>query len=185
MAGEKARYLRKKADDATTELMRAIQENGELRHLHGQPLDLSDASPDWFVHKLLKREGVAPPAIEQSKELDALQGDAEAMIERLGKRRAWLTDPQSRCTAEQAQAFNELRDRTMEEYRQALVALNRAIRDFNLRAPSPLHRRGYIVDKAVAEAERRVPPLVATSFAPSAASVPPTRSFWHRLRSRG
>lgn len=186
MAGEKARFIIRQAQDATTEAMRVMHETGELRHLHGQPLDLSDTSPDWFVHKLLKREGFAPPAIEQSKDLDSAQRNTDALLDRLSKRRAWLSRPDSRCTGAQAQAFNDARARTLEEYRDALTNLNRAIRDYNLRAPAPLHRRGYIVEQVVAEAERRIPLLPLAASAPSTpVDATRARSLWRRLRSRG
>lgn len=185
MAGEKGRFIIRQAQDATTEAMRVMQESGELSHLHGQPLDLSDTSPDWYVHKLLKREGFAPPAIEQSKELDAAQRKAEAMVERLGKRRAWLAHPEARCTAAQAHAFNAARARTLTGYRATLEELNRAIRDHNLRAPAPLHRRGLLVDQLMAEAEHRVPPLPVVATTPLQPDEPARpRSLWRRLRAR-
>ena len=185
MAGEKARFIIRQAQDATSEAMRVIEENGELNHLHGQPLDLSDSSPDWYVHKLLKREGFAPPAIEQGKELDAAQRKAEALLERLARRRAWLARPEARCTPDQVHAFNEARARTFAEYRAALEELNRAIRDYNLRAPAPLHRRGLLVEQLMAEVECRVPalPVEATAPLPPDEATRP-RSLWRRLRPR-
>ena len=187
MAGEKARHIMKRAQDSTAEAMREWEENGALRHLHGKRLDLSDDSPDWFVHKLLKREGIAPPLVEQGKDIDAATRQAETILERLRRRRDWLAQPQAGCTAETAQAFNETRARTLEEYGQALTALNRAILNYNLVAPLPMHRRGIIVARAMEDAERAVPPLDVAAFAP--APVPQTpgssrsRLPWRRRRA--
>jgi hypothetical protein len=159
MAGEKARHMLKRAQDSTAEAMREWEENGALRHLHGKRLDLSDDSPDWFVHNLLKHEGLGPPALERAKDLDAAQHEAERIVERIRRRRAWLVRPEARCTPEAVQAFNAARERALDEYRAALTELNRAILTYNLAAPSPLHRRGIIVDAAVESAAREVLPL--------------------------
>jgi hypothetical protein len=162
MAGEKARHIVKRAQDSTAEAMREWEQNGALRHLHGKRLDLSDDSPDWFVHNLLKHEGLGPPALERAKDLDAARHEAERIVERIRRRRAWLVRPEARCTPEAAQAFNAAREHALDEYRAALTELNRAILTYNLTAPSPLHRRGIIVDSVVESAARDVLPLEVT-----------------------
>jgi hypothetical protein len=184
MAGEKAQRLRKEADDAITATMRDLQETHGLRHLYGQRLDLSDGSPDWYLKKLLKREGLAPPLVEQGKDVDAAQHAAEAIVERLRRRRAWLVQPEARCTPEMAQTFNQARQEGLAEYREALTNLNRAIRDFNLAAPSPLHRRGVIVADAVARAEQEVVPLPETSHEANDETRTRRNTLWPRLRKR-
>ena len=186
MAGEKAQYIIKKAQDATTAAVQQMQETDGLRHLYGQPLDLSDDSPDWFVHKLLKREGIAPPLVEQGKDIDAAKQQAEAMVERLRRRRDWLARPASGCTSEAARAFNETRARALEEYGEALTGINRAILSYNLVAPLPMHRRGIILAKAMEAAERAAPPLDESTFAPAPTpQAPRSRLPWRRRRAHG
>jgi hypothetical protein len=173
----------KRAQDATTSALREWEEQGALRHLHGKPLDLSDDSPDWFIHNLLKHEGVAPPAIERGKDLDAAQQDAERIVERIRRRRDWLVQPAARCTAEGARAFNETRARALEEYRAALNDLNRAILAYNLSVPAPLHRRGILVDRAVETAAREIPPLELAAAPAAPASAPGgVRRLWRKVR---
>lgn len=184
MAEERARHLIRTAQDATTAVIRELQETEGLRHLYGRPLDLSDDSPEWFAHKLLKREGMAPPLVERGKDLDAARQAADAIVERVRRRRAWLSRPEARCTPEAAAAFNQMRGRALGEYRAALIELNREIRDFNLAAPSPLHRRGFVVDSAVAAVAREIPPLGAPAPAPMPPRSPSRlRSLWRKLRS--
>jgi len=50
----------------------------------------------------------------------------------------------------------------LDEYRAALIALDRAIRDHNLSAPAALHRRGLRVDDLVDAAAWELPPLSTT-----------------------
>ena len=62
MSSERARRLREAAQKAEEQAMeRAAQ--GELGHLQGKALDLSDDSPNWYLNKLLKREGFSHPLI--------------------------------------------------------------------------------------------------------------------------
>lgn len=183
----KARRIRKEAEDATTQAVRAAEETGELRHLYGRPLDLSDNSPEWFAHKLLKREGVAPPAIERARDIDRAQQEAEAILNRLRRRRAWLIDPDVGYTAAQAQDFNRRRASGLEDYRAALAAINRAILDYNLTAPPALHRYGIRVEETMQRTAREIPPLPAPTAQPTAtnesgSSQPQRRTFWRRFR---
>lgn len=182
----KARRIRKEAEDATTQAVRAAEETGELRHLYGRPLDLSDNSPEWFAHKLLKREGVAPPAIERARDINRAQQEAEAILDRLRRRRAWLTTPDVAYTAAQAQDFNRLRASGLEDYRVALAAINRAILDYNLTAPPALHRYGIRVEETMQRTAREVPPLPAPTAQPTTAKEPrpkqaQRRTFWRRF----
>jgi hypothetical protein len=182
VAGERAQQIRKAAEDATTSAVHDWQESGELRHLHGRPLDLSDDSPDWLLHRLLKQQGFSLPIIERGRDLDEAQRRAEAIAERLRRRHAWLVRPEARYTPEQARAFNESRQRALDDYRAALVALNRAILDYNLMAPAPLQRRGYLVDQVVADLSREIPPLDEPAPAPAPAAPSWMRAAWQRLR---
>ncbi len=180
MAGERAQEGRQKARDATTEMVRAIEQHGELSHLHGRPLDLGDDGPDWFLHRMLKQDGLSLPLIERSKDIDTLERETSAILERLRRRREWLLGRAAACAPAEAAGFNDQRGRTLEEYREHLVALNKAILDYNLTAPTPLHRRGIIVDRAVDEAADGVPPLSASAAAPPSAPAP--ASWRERVR---
>jgi hypothetical protein len=183
MAGERAQQIRKVAEEATTAAVNEWQDSGALQHLHGQPLDLSDDSPDWLLHRMLKQQGFSLPIIERGKDLDEAQHCAAAIVERLRRRRAWLVRPEARCTPEQAHAFNVSRVRALEEYRTALGELNRAIRDYNLTAPSALHRRGYIVDQVLADVAQEIPPLDEPGPAPAPAATPSwVRAVWRRTQ---
>jgi len=169
MAGERAQEIRRKARDATTEMVRAIEQHGELSHLRGQPLDLGDDGPDWFLHRMLKQDGLSLPLIERGKDIDALEGETAAILERLRRRREWLLGRAAGCTPAEAVDFNDQRGRALEEYRERLVALNKAILGYNLTAPTPLHRRGIIVDRLVSRATDEIPeipPLEATAPEP-------------------
>lgn len=182
MAGERAQQLRKAARDATVEAMRAIEENGELKHLYGQRLDLDD-DPDWFLHRMLKRDGLSLPLLERGKDIDALTNQAEAIAERLRRRRDWLTRPETRLTLTVADDFNGYRERLLAEYRERLVALNKAILDYNLTAPTQLQRHGVIVDQRISRLTDNVPPLQATAPEPAPAHTAPS-SWGSRLRRR-
>jgi DnaJ-like protein len=181
--------IRKRAAEAERELEEALRlahEQGELRHLYGKPLDLSDDSPEWLVNRTLKQAGFSHPALERGKELDAAQPEADALLERLRRRRSWLAGPQSRCIPEQAAAFNDLRQRTLEAYGEKLNQLNRDIRDYNLGAPASLHRRHIDVQQAVARAGLEIPPLDVTVPAdPPASSGSGLRGALRRLRGAG
>src|SRR5438067_13868624 len=135
MAGARASQIRAAAEDATAAAVTEWQEGGALRHLHGRPLDLTDDSPDWLLHRILKQQGFSLPIIERGKDLDEAQRRAAAIVERLRRRRAWLVRPEARCTSERARTFNQARVRALDDYRTALVELNRAILAYNLTAP--------------------------------------------------
>lgn len=134
-------------------------ERGELRHLHGRPLDLSDDSPDWFIRKTLKREGFSHPLLERAREIDQAEDEAASILERLGRRRDWLTRPETNPTARQVHDFNQMRAYDLERYRDKLTRLNRLIRDYNLTVPDSMQRRPYRVDDVVAGVQSQVPPL--------------------------
>jgi hypothetical protein len=181
MAGERAQLIRKAAEDATAAAVNEWQDSGALQHLHGRPLDLSDDSPDWLLHRMLKQQGFSLPIIERGKDLDEAQRRAAAIVERLRRRRAWLVRPEARCTPEQVHAFNASRVGALEEYRAALGELNRAIRDYNLTAPPALHRRGYIIDQVVAGLAEEIPPL--HEHTPTPAAAPSwVRAVWRRCQ---
>lgn len=63
--------------------VRQWNESGELSRLHGQPLDLSDDSPEWFVNRLLNKEGFSHPTIEAGRDVEDLSDEADRTRERL------------------------------------------------------------------------------------------------------
>jgi len=169
----------KRRDEAEGEVIRALEERGDLRHLYGRPLDLQ-GDVEYLANKTLKAQGFSHPLLERAKELDGPRREAEMVLERLSRRRSWLADARSRTTAQQVFAFNEQRRDVLDRYRQKLEALNRAIRDYNLGAPDALQQRPVALDRAVNEAAAQVLPLDVPE--------PPTPSspwFRKRLFNRG
>jgi hypothetical protein len=160
MNEERARRLREKAEEATAQEMRRLQESGEIAHLYGKPLELDD-DPEWLVARVLKQQGFSHPLLEAARELEEPRQRAQDVLQRLRRRHRWLTDPASRCTHEQASSFNAYREQVLQEYRVRLEALNRAIRDYNLTAPEALHQRPVRVDRAVEQAGTEIPPIAA------------------------
>jgi len=157
--GGGARFVVEAGEDALTVTMRDLHERGDLRHLYGRKLDLSDDGPDWLLRRCLRQDGFSHPVVERAQELERARREADALVERARLRRAWLVNPQARATAADKRAFDADRLAMLDEYRAALVILDRAIRDHNLSAPAALHRRGLRVDDLVDAAAREIPPL--------------------------
>lgn len=155
---ERVRIIRNRADEVIAEAMRDIHENGELQHLHGTPLQLDD-DPEWLSTKVLKQAGFSHPLIEAARDLDEPRRAAEAVLERLRRRRRWLASPEARATPVQIHAFNVGREAALAEYADKLRLLNGAIRDYNLGAPEPLHRMPVPVERTVARVVEEIPPL--------------------------
>ena len=151
--------LRVDGVDVMAEQVRSAEQSGALRHVYGKPLDLSDDSPDWFMRKLLREEGFSLPLIERSKDIDRAVRNAEAIVERMRRRHEWLASPKSGCTAEVAEQFNRSRQHAFEQYHAALDSLNRHILDYNLSAPAPLQRRGFVVEAEVERVACEIPVL--------------------------
>ena len=139
--------------------MRKLHESGDLRHLYGRKLDVSDDGPDWLLRRCLRQDGFSHPIVERAHELERALRAADALVERTRRRRAWLVNPAARASAADRRAFDTGRLAMLDEYRAALVTLNHAIRDHNLSAPAALHRRGLRVDDLVDAAARELPPL--------------------------
>jgi DNA repair ATPase RecN len=163
MAEERARTMRDKAEEAVAQEMRRLHESGEISHLYGQPLELDD-DPEWLVTKVLKQQGYSHPLLEAARDLDEPRQRANEVVERLVRRYRWLTSAASRCTEEQVLGFNELREHGLQEYRERLTALNRAIRDYNLSAPEALHQRPVSIDTAVKKMASEIPPLAVSNL---------------------
>ncbi len=154
---ERLRNLYRRADEASDRVMREIEESGELNHLHGKPLDLDD-DPDWLVTRVLKQQGFSHPMIEMGKDLEELREKAVVIVERLHRRRRVLAS-KHRLETEAAERFNQDRETELEKYREALVALNRAVRDHNLQVPEALHHRPPQIEAEVARVSREIEPL--------------------------
>ncbi|MBV9281846.1 MAG: hypothetical protein JOZ41_17345 [Chloroflexi bacterium] len=177
----KAQRLLSAAEEALDGMILSAEQSGELRHLHGRPLDLSDGSSEWWVRKRLAREGFSHPVIERVRELDAAQREAERIVERVRERRDQLAGRDGTSSRAQAIVFNTERREALTAYRASLTELKRKIRDHNLAVPDPFHRRQIDVDEAVAEAARAVPALEI----PEMPAEPAPRASWmQRLRRR-
>jgi hypothetical protein len=176
---EGARGIRRRADELTAEAMQRAHESGELRHLYGRPLQLDD-DPEWLANKVLKRQGFSHPLIERSRELDAPREAVASLAEKLIRRRRWLSSPESQTTCEEVELFNRWRMQALEEYREKLMTLNNAIRDYNLQAPDALHQRPTIIDDAVARLAAEAPELDLGAPASHRAS----RRRWWQLRRK-
>lgn len=178
MTKEKAKKLREAAAEAEEQAMACIQ-SGELRHLHGKPLDLDDDSPAWFANKLLKREGFSHPLIERGRELEVVQREADRVLERLRRRYEALATAASPPTEDQIESFNAGRESALDDYREALRGLNRAIMFHNLAVPETLHRRPILIEATLERAAREIPALDP----PRPRSTTP--SWWRRLWRHG
>jgi len=161
------------------EWIRSVEARGELRHLHGRPLDLQ-GDVEYLANKTLQAQGFSHPLLERARELDGLRQEAEMVLERLRRRRNWLADARSGSTAQQVFAFNEQRRAALDQYRQKLEALNRAIRDYNLAAPSALQQRPMVLERAMNQAMAEIPPLELPEL-----PAPPSPWFGKLLFQRG
>lgn len=176
----RAEKLIRTADEALAESIRQAEESGELEHLYGKPLDLGDDNADWLVNRFLKNAGFSHPLLEQAKELDEGRAQADAILDRIRRRREWLTPQEGGVTPQQAQRFNAMRAEAIEAYGSRLGHLNRAIENYNLVAPTALHRKRINLEEAIAEARREIPPL---EIRPETQPAPRRDGpFWKRRR---
>jgi hypothetical protein len=175
----KAEKLIRTADEALAESIRRAEESGELQHLYGKPLEVDD-DPDWLVNRFLKNAGFSHPLLEQAKELDEGRAQAEAILGRIRRRRERLAEQEGGVSPQQAQNFNAAREEAIEAYASRLRLLNRAIENYNLVAPTALHRPRLNLEEAIAEAREEIPPLeIRPEARPTDQRDGP---FWKRLR---
>jgi hypothetical protein len=153
------RVLRERARSAEEAAIHEIEQRGSLRHLHGHKLDLSDSSPEWFSHELLKREGYTHPLLERGREVDEVRDEANDVADDLRRARNRLATNERGYTRDQAQGFNARRSHDLQTYRHRLARLNRAILFYNLGVPERLHRFAVNIDRAVDTLATEVPPL--------------------------
>ena len=166
------------AEDRLASMMKEMHERGELAHLQGKPLPLEDDDPAWLVTRMLKQEGFSHPLLERRQEVEQQLRAADARIDRLVHRRQELMDERDLTPPEVASAFNTSRGFTLEEYRESLPKINRAIRDYNLTVPLPLHITPVQVEAQMHRVEELVPALALDGFGHARR----TGSWWTRLR---
>ena len=165
------------AEDRMAEMVREMHERGDLRHMHGKPLDLREDDPAWLGTRMLKQEGFSHPLLERRTDVQKEIEAADIRIQRLMQRRARLVDNSNRLPPDVADGFNRGRSLELEEYAQRLVDLNRSIRDYNLSVPTALHIMPVQIDRQMERVEMLVPPLNPEEFGRTAY---PTR-WWQRL----
>jgi hypothetical protein len=154
-----------------------MHERGELRHLQGKQLSIEEDDPAWLVTRMLKQEGFSHPLLERRQEVEQQLHAADARIDRLVQRRSLLLEEQSITSPEKASAFNVGRGLTLQDYRASLAELNRAIRDYNLTVPLPLHIMPVHVDAQMERVEQLVPILETEVFGQGRRSG----SWWTRV----
>lgn len=125
--------------------LREAIENGEFDNLpgKGEPIDLREnpfEDPDLrVVHRLLRNAGFAPAWIEERKDIDAGLASAHRQLAR-----AW------HLFGERGKAPSEW-GRSVAEFRETVVELNRRIGIYNLKAPAAaFHRKRIDADGAIA-----------------------------------
>src|SRR5438309_10827352 len=92
---ERVRRMRRRAEEETSDAIRRMEESGEIRHLHGRPLQLND-DPEWLAARVLKQAGFTHPVLERARDLDEPTQAAEDVLDRLRRRRAALTQEDAR-----------------------------------------------------------------------------------------
>lgn len=163
---ERRRTRRRLIDEALDDIVRQVEENDELRHLYGKPLDLGDDNEDWMANHILKNAGYTHPVLQRRQDLQTARQTAERIVDRLQERRDWATRPNVTISPEAANAYNTVRRQMLDEYRDELVALNKKIRNYNLISPDVMHERPLQIDLLLEVAGRRVPAVEPTPPAP-------------------
>ena len=165
-------------DKTLSHAVRRWEESGELRRLRGQPIDLSEDSPEWFINRLLKKEGVTHPLLERGRDVETMRSEADAVAQRmrtLGRNMA--QEPQ---TDSAIRSFNQLRNRMLDDYRRRLLALNRGVVAFNLTVPDALHKRQVSVNDLVRQLADEVPAL-SRAMPASEGSGQLEQGWWQRI----
>jgi hypothetical protein len=170
----------RRVEEMTGRHMQVLEEHGDIRHLHGKPLDLDD-DPNRLAARVLKQAGFTHPVLEQRRELHTPLAPVREKLERLRGWRERLTAPGRRLRLDELQAFNADRERLLDAYRAAIGEVNRAILDFNLTAPTALHERSLVLDREMARQEADIPALGADDLP---TPQPPKRRRWGRFFTR-
>jgi hypothetical protein len=149
-------------EDAMARVARSVQESEELRHLHGKPLNLEEPTDEWIVKRFLSQAGFTHPTIEHAREIERNFAEAQRSLTTARKRHDRLTEDGHRPTAAEAIAYNALRQDALDQYREKIASLSRAVRDYNLTVPDAMQRPPLSVERAMAEAEESLPRLAVT-----------------------
>jgi hypothetical protein len=166
------------AEERMASMMREMHERGELRHLHGKPLELEEDDPAWLGARMLKQEGFSHPLLERRQDVEKQLQAADDRIQRLRQRRERLTSERATTAPEIATAFNDGRRLTLEDYQHHLPELNRSIRDYNLTVPTALQITPIQIAPQMERVERMAPPLEPETFGHELRG----QSWWNRLR---
>jgi hypothetical protein len=175
---EKLKRAYDEAEQRMASMMQEMHERGELRHLHGKPLELEEDDPAWLATRMLKQEGFSHPLLERRQDVQKQLQAADDRIDRLWQRRKRLMEEQANRSPEAASAFNDGRRLELEDYRDYLDQLNRTIRDYNLTVPMPIQIRPVQVDRQMERVEDLVPPLDPEAFGHGRIHG----SWWSRFR---
>ena len=89
---------------------------------------------------MLQNAGFKPPVLDMAQEIDEGLAAANAALERIKRRRAFLVERGGAVQADRDR-FNRARAKAIEEYRAALKTINDRVLALSITAPSALHRR--------------------------------------------
>ena len=140
-----------KFESLTEKRLREAIENGEFDDLpgKGEPIDLQEnpfEDPELrTVHRLLRNAGFAPAWIEERKDIDAELVAAQTKLSR-----AWA------LFGEQGtRPSTDEWERSVKEFREQVLELQRRIRIYNLKAPAAVFQRKHVdFDKMVDSIKR-------------------------------
>ncbi len=124
-------------DRVVDKIIRQAMEEGRFDNLpgKGRPLDLGDEDEDemWAANHILKNADLAPAWIEERREIVALIAQAQGRLMRSWR---WRTEALT-CGEPYAFVADEWQ-RALSRFREAVEEINRRIRTYNLKAPTPL-----------------------------------------------
>ena len=175
---EKLKRAYDEAERRMADMMQEMHERGDLRHLHGKPLELEEDDPAWLATRMLKQEGFSHPLLERRQEVEKQLQAADSRIDRLLRRRQRLMEEQPNTSPEAASAFNNGRRLELEDYKGHLAQLNRTIRDYNLTVPTAIQIRPIRVDRQMERVEGLLSLLEPETFGHGQS----TGSWWSRFR---
>jgi DnaJ family protein C protein 28 len=175
---EKLKRAYDEAERRMADMMQEMHDRGDLRHLHGKPLELQEDDPAWLATRMLKQEGFSHPLLERRQEVQKQLQAADARIDRLLQRRLRLLEEQATTSPQAASAFNTGRRLELEDYRDHLAELNRTIRDYNLTVPTAIQIRPIQIDRQLERVDDLVPPLEPETFGHERSNG----SRWSRFR---
>jgi len=140
-----------KFESLTEKRLREAIENGEFDDLpgKGEPIDLQEnpfEDPELrTVHRLLRNAGFAPAWIEERKDIDAELVAAQTKLSR-----AWALFGEQGTRPSTAEW-----ERSIKEFREQVLELQRRIRIYNLKAPAAVFQRKHVdFDKMVDSIKR-------------------------------